>query len=175
MSSFSLYHWLIFLAIVYLIFRPLTSLFRPLTSLFRTSVPDQHKPPKKKNIPTAEFEWPYSGNFDFEIVGESYYQAALKNLVGDPDKHGTTGELTAHLIPEDQNPHDDKAVRVDINGYTVGYMSRDDARSFRRRLTNKKLTSKVTSCKAVILGGGIHTQTKQNLSYGVWLDLKPFE
>jgi hypothetical protein len=118
----------------------------------------------------AFFHWPSEGNFDFEIVGESNYQPAIAALV-----EGTTpGEtFTALLIPENENPYDKLAVRVEIDGRTVGYLSREDARSFRRRLSAKKLSGKATQCMASLIGG----QTRlsgETLSYGVTLDIKPF-
>ena len=72
------------------------------------------------------------------------------------------------------NEHDPKAVVVKIAGKTVGYMSRDDARSFRRRLAQKGLSSRTTTCEALIVGGWASRNSDQ-IYYGVKLDLKPFE
>ncbi len=82
---------------------------------------------------------------------------------------GVCGEL----IPEDNNPHDPKAVAVRIDGGTVGYMSRDIARSFRRRLGQKGLNSQVTKCRAIVLGGGSNHRGEPRM-YGVKLDIKDF-
>lgn len=95
--------------------------------------------------------------FDVEVVGESHYQRALRQIAG-------AGEVrrycAAELVPEDENPHDDKAVAVFIGGEQVGYLSRSDARAFRRRYRGV-----VGYCEAVIVGGG-----KGKNSLGVWLD-----
>ena len=118
----------------------------------------------------SEFVWPGPGDFDVEVVGESNYQAAIGVAAGvesgDP--------LLADLVPEDGNPHDSRAVRVDLLGRTVGYLSRDDARAFRRRLSSRKLTGKVTRCAAEITGGG-QTRDGRKLYFGVRLDMRPFD
>lgn len=124
--------------------------------------------------PTASFAWPELGEFDFEVVGESFCQAPLKVLAGEHGSNSAQVITNAYLVPDDQNRHDNKAVRVDIGGNTVGHLSRDDARSFRRRLSSKKMTGATTSCKALIMGG--HTnRTGEKMFYGVRLDIKPFE
>lgn len=109
-------------------------------------------------------------SFDFPIVGESHYQEALARLVSE----GEHRFFTAALIPETDNPYDRSAVRVDINGMTVGHLSAENARSFRRRLASKKLGGQTTTCGAKIYGGG-SSDTGKEKSFGVWLDLKPFE
>ena len=111
---------------------------------------------------------------EFEVVGESNYQVALEKLVGDHGPQAPDLKTIANLIPENDNPHDSSAVRVEIEGHTVGYLSRDDARGFRRRLGSKKLSGQVTSCDAMIMGGFIGSNGKR-ASYGVVLDMKPFE
>lgn len=120
--------------------------------------------------PADAFVWPALECFDFPIAGESNYQDVLAHLVSE----GEHRFFTAALIPETDNPYDRSAVRVDINGLTVGHLSADSARSFRRRLGNKKLTGQTTTCGAKIYGGGT-SNTGEAKSFGVWLDLKPFE
>ena len=41
------------------------------------------------------------------------------------------------LVHEDENPHDDQAVRVDVNGQTVAYLTRASARIYRRWLAGQ--------------------------------------
>lgn len=118
------------------------------------------------------FKWPETGVYDFEIVGESYYQTALKKHAGEHGLDGTDKKCVAFLIPDDNNKYDDKAVRIDIGIDTVGHLSRDDARSFRRRLGAKKLTGQITSCSALIKGG--FAKNGAQVGYGIWLDLKEF-
>lgn len=122
----------------------------------------------------SAFRWESEGEFAFEIVGESHYQKALKSLTGDHGDTSPNKKATAVLIPETGNPHDDKAVRVDIQGMTVGYLSREDARSFRRRLGSKKLSGQITLCNAMIVGGFV-MKNGVRASYGAKLDIKPFD
>ena len=102
------------------------------------------------------------------LVGEFYYQSALKRLV---DNHGDRGayfECLATLIPENTNTFDSQAVRIDIKGMTVGYFNRNDARKFRIRLNTKKLTGQITTCNAVIEGGQLLNDGNRS-SYSVSL------
>jgi hypothetical protein len=73
--------------------------------------------------------------FALPIVGESHYQDALEQICGPRTDEGEDRRVEAQLVLEDQNPHDSMAVRVDINGITVGYLSRDHARTYRRGLS----------------------------------------
>ncbi len=139
---------------------------------------EQQRPSGKRATSTTEIDavhaWPEPKNGDeCDVVGEANYQTALRALAGDHGNHESMQQFTAHLIPEDDNPYDDKAVRVDIAGKTVGYFSRDDARSFRRRLGAKKLTGQTTTCGARITGGWL-TKSGDRVSYGVRLLIKPF-
>ncbi len=131
---------------------------------------------KQKRIQSDHiFKWPSAGNYDFEIVGESHYQNTIKKIAGDHDlKYGASTECTALLVPEDDNTYDNKAICVEIGSETVGYMSRDDARSFRRRLGQKKLTGQITECKAKIFGGKLGDDGRKH-HYGIWLDIKEFD
>jgi len=126
------------------------------------------------NKTSSGFHWPALGYFEFDVVGESHYQTALKNLAGTHGEKSPDKECQAVLIPEDNNQHDDKAIRVDIDRMTIGYLSRDDARSFRRRLGAKKLGGQTTSCDAMIVGGFV-MKNGERASYGVKLDIKPFD
>lgn len=120
------------------------------------------------------YHWPSMKSFNFPVVGESYYQAALTDLAGDHGRGGAVVDCVAELIPENDNRHDEKAVSVFIKGNLVGYMSSDDARSFRRRLTSKRMKDCVTTCDARIVGGGRKKDGARH-PYGVFLDIKTFD
>jgi len=128
--------------------------------------------PKKFIDTSTLFKWPSNGNFDFEVVGESFYQPAIKSIASTQKDREQT-EFNAVLTLDDYNKYDNKAVKVEINGLQVGHLSKADARSFRRRLATKKLTNQTTTAKAIIIGG--HEDKKGNkMHYGVMLDMKPF-
>jgi len=123
----------------------------------------------------GEFHWPGKNDYEVEVVGESFYQANLNAIIGEYDSHNSIRrECIACIIPEDDNPYDDYAVRIEIDGLQVGHLSRDDARSFRRRLKRKQWTDEETTCNAIIQGGYTKRKTGEKVGYNVWLDIKPF-
>ena len=78
--------------------------------------------------------------------------------------------MKARLHYENTNPHDKKAIRVVIDGGTVGYLSREDARLFRKKIEKVRPEGLIISCDAEILGGkrvGFFRKT----DFSVWLDL----
>ena len=123
---------------------------------------------------TATHHWPALGNFEFEVVGESNYQKAIAAAAGSHGTQSADVQCLATLEPEDDNPYDPKAVAIRIQGTLVGYLSREDARSFRRRLGQKRISGQVTTCDALIVGGGTR-KNGEKLHYGVKLDIKPFD
>jgi hypothetical protein len=128
---------------------------------------------RKTVVPASIYEWPDTGNFDCDIVGESFYQPSIKQLTGHDNEYVENKEYTAFLIPDSNNPYDNKAIRIEINGMIVGHLSRENARRFRRRLGAKRLTEQVTSCKAVVTGGKPwHGNTS---CYGICLSIKGFD
>jgi len=74
------------------------------------------------------------------------------------------------LILEDDNPHDDKAVRVEIEGHAVGYLSRERAREYRKGLAGAGQPQTAGFCGAVIRGGWDRGGGDRG-NYGVWLDI----
>lgn len=120
----------------------------------------------------AAATWPHIGDYRVEVVGESMYQQPLVTVArGKP-----TGPLglpcEARLVPEPKNPADANAVAVFINRQKVGYLSRPNARAFRRRLAETGDPLRFTTCAAIIRGGGFRDDGEQ-MFYGVWLDLEP--
>lgn len=61
------------------------------------------------------------------VVGESNYQPAIREACGWKPGTDTHFECFAELVPEPTNRYDPNAVRVDIDGACVGYLSREDA------------------------------------------------
>jgi hypothetical protein len=162
----SLFHWLIVGTVVYIIYLVAAPSKKPIK---HKSVQHPSSPPQQGSGYKDTFAWPDIGNYDFEIVGENNYQANIDAIL----KNTKADFYTAELVPEPNNQYDPKAVRVDINGLVVGYLSRDDARSFNRRLGNKKISGMTTICKADFTGGHM-LKSGETASYGVLLDIKPF-
>lgn len=146
----------------------------PVSGSSAKSLPTTQNPRKTSSsqMPPEPAAWPThhwkASHFDFEIVGESHYQAQISSIVKRGDSH-----LTASLVLDPSNPYDNLAVRVDIGGQTVGHLSREDARSFRRRLGAMRLTGQITTCDAEIRGGDT-ARDGRVLMYGVFLAMKEF-
>jgi hypothetical protein len=113
-----------------------------------------------------------SGQDDLEVVGELAYQDALWRLCG-----GTTGDrircdIVAVLVPEPANPYDANAIAVQIDGQTVGYLSRATAQEYLSGL--KRVMSGrggYVALRGVIVGGGYYDDGPGRL--GVWLEHDP--
>jgi len=107
------------------------------------------------------------GRFDVIVVGVSFYQAVLENICGNRCEIGHDVFTEAEIIPYDDNPHDKNAVRVDINGETVGHLSRKNAILWRSKMISDKHSGAV-KCPAKISWDQNFTEGG---SYGVWLNL----
>lgn len=87
-------------------------------------------------------------SFPLGAVGESFCQSALESICGPrvPDGHHVPAAAT--LLCENDNRYDSKAVRVEIRGQRVGYLSREHARLYRR-----KYGRRTVHCAGLIVGG----------------------
>lgn len=106
--------------------------------------------------------------YDQEVAGESNYHAALLSVVGSYSRDGHRHECVATLIAEPENPYDTNAVRVTIEGETVGYLP-------------KKLTTRIASGSVNIgplpkvvkagISGGTRTNQHDASDFSVRLNL----
>lgn len=101
-----------------------------------------------------------------DVVGESNYQEAISAVVGGREVYADdpTSMCTTVLIPEPNNPHDGNAVRVAVNGRTVGYLARENAAKYQPLLLKMQEDGNLGWCPARIAGGG-------DRYYGVFLRL----
>lgn len=127
------------------------------------------------SLSTAEgnYAWPERGQFAVTVKGE-LYQEAIRQLIQEnavnADSDPNAQIFQAHLMPDNDNSCDSGAVRVDINSRTVGYLSREDARNFHRRLDEKQLSNRITICNAIITGG--NEVDGKTFNYDVKLDIE---
>ena len=116
-------------------------------------------PSRNESETATEPDW--SGHGYLGSAGESQYQAALAQVARGGRFHSAT------LVPEPENPFDRNAVCVQIDGMTVGYLSRPDARRYQKRLL--AMTEPI-QIPAKLLGG-----TDDKPFFGVLLDCRAVE
>ena len=109
---------------------------------------------------------PLIGNREYatHVVGESFYEENLHALCGPATDHMRQFGKTAVLTVEGNNPFDRNAVRVDVDGLTVGHLSRMDAVRFRSRAG--AVDGARFACEAVLISLCGNAAT----DYGVRLD-----
>jgi len=110
------------------------------------------------------------GAFGLALVGESHYQANLAHAAGGRRPQGVDGVTAATLVLEDANRADRNAVRVDILGRPVGYLTRDKAKKYRRLLADLGHAGAQCTCQARIVCGPDRGDGVTR-SFGVWLDV----
>jgi len=134
------------------------------TNLFSLNV--QAAPSSKKNIVVLLG----AAQFEHEVrVGEEH-QAALEAICGKRVSRGVKRFETARLFVEDKNRNDINAVRVEIKGKPVGYLTPVDAVAFREHVAGKGLPKAIGECQAVIHGGWVSSDGRKG-DYEVSLDL----
>jgi hypothetical protein len=114
------------------------------------------------------------GQFAVDVVGVSRRQDVLAAVVERHGRSGRTVTVDASLVLEDSNSHDANAVRVEIDGALIGYLSRDNARRYRADLAAAGQPQATVRCKARIVGG-FETSDGERAHFGVRLDLPPME
>lgn len=110
------------------------------------------------------------GQFRCEVAGESKYQRTLERLAGGRDDESAWVTCTANLVLEPTNPYDGNAVRVDVDGRTVGYLPRGTAVRYHEYLAAAGLGKPTLSVAAVIVGGWDRDDGDRG-SFGIKLDL----
>ena len=156
-------------------FRLMLGIIRLFTKRSFSQTTLRKKRPRGELRGAPSIHWPPKGQFDFEVVGESFYQEAIqRQFVVQNELVKGGGTLVAELIPEDDNPYDGNAIAVFINDDLVGYMSRNDAKSFRIRLSKHGISKKISTCNAVIQEHERSSINDGGCMYSVWLDLQLF-
>jgi len=110
---------------------------------------EQVKKAKRGELKLEAFElWNGSGG-SVEVVGEAYHRRALAALYKPRGRRsGEEFWTSAVLVAEVDNAHDPNAVRVDIEGHTVGHLAREDAMRYRPYLVRLVLEGQASVVKA---------------------------
>jgi len=108
--------------------------------------------------------------FRLDIVGESFKVSNIRKIL----KNHPDNQAIATLKWDILNEHDKKAIQIIIDGYEVGYLSRENAKLYHSMLKKIGL-SEYTS---FVVAANLITK-EYNLNTGIWLDfgilLKPRE
>lgn len=105
-----------------------------------------------------------TGGYNREVVGESRYQGALERAARTTERFRDMPKISVSLVPETSNPHDPNAVQVMHEGRTIGYLSREDAAEYRRKIGDSQ-----TACEAILRGGYVG-ESGVKLMFGAWLN-----
>ena len=137
---------------------------------------EKHRKGTTNKLPPGYDSVTIKGNekYQLEVVGESFYQDALEEICGPRTDEGVENNATATLIFEDDNPKDNLAVRIDIEGKTVGYLSRPFARLIRQTLAEAGYAGVTVHCNAIIRGGWDRGNRGKG-QYGVRLDVPQYD
>lgn len=103
---------------------------------------------------------PNNISYTYDIVGEQAYQNNLKKIAGPKEEESKFFECYAKVLSDPFNQYDKNAIKVEINGLTVGYISKVEAAKLAGRVINKTVP-------AVIDGGWLDDDGEG--SYGVKL------
>ncbi|MCA9831758.1 MAG: HIRAN domain-containing protein [Dehalococcoidia bacterium] len=111
----------------------------------------------------------YEGNTTLEVVGESRYQDDIWRIVGGRRSGGVRHPVLAVLRPEPNNKFDPNAIAVQVEGRTIGYLSRDVAARYRPGLIKlmQRSTNGLVVLRGTIVGGS------SGPSLGVFLEHNP--
>ena len=110
-------------------------------------------------------------SYGMEITREGDYQAALEDLCGSRLPQGVSHFETAWLVVNDNRTgSNNNAVRVEIRGRQVGYLSLEDTIQYRRYLSTKGMPKAHGQCRAVIKGGWVNSDGGKG-PYYVALDI----
>lgn len=130
----------------------------------------QHTPSK---IVDSKFFFVWGRSYDFEVVGESNYQDSLGKIAGKKEDTSKFVEECACLKREPNNRFDPNAVTVKIQGLTVAYLSKSEAKTFSRSLKNIGIDEYSSIyVRAVIVGGWNKGSSVGN--FGVKLDMPDY-
>lgn len=76
------------------------------------------------------YQYTGRGRYDLHVVGESFYSKQIKKVLSTHQDRQAMAVVQKDLL----NEHDEKAVRILIDGNHVGFLSREDARQFHKFL-----------------------------------------
>lgn len=122
----------------------------------------RHSLPNKVITSTNTTTMRSATTYNFNIVGEGSYQSNLKKIAGPKEEQSKFHQCSAKVTSEPTNKFDKNAIKVEINGMLVGYLSRGDAQKLVGRRVNKVVNA--------VIDGGWDDNDGEG-SYGVKLGI----
>ncbi len=111
-----------------------------------------------------------NNQYNFRIIGEAAFQENLLRIAGHKQEKAKCVKLNAVIQAEPTNQFDAQAVRVQINGCTVGYFDRQSAMDFKTTLAARQIApTTVFKANASIVGGW--KDHKSEGDFSVYLDI----
>lgn len=112
--------------------------------------------------------------FAMDITGEEDFQVTLESLGGPRLPEGVQQVETARLVVTNNGTGSNRnAVRVEIRGQLVGYLSVQDTIQYRHYLRARGKSNVYGQCRALIKGGWVTPDGTQG-PYYVALDIPAF-
>ena len=110
------------------------------------------------------------GNFDYEVVGESFYQDRLRQISAGRRERGEQHVTFPCHLRFEINAHTHlPAICVDASGgRTVGHFAAEQAEVYAPIIREIEQSGRRAECVAELFGGYANRPT-----FGVWLDFKP--
>lgn len=130
---------------------------------------DAYSEPDRFRRAFGQVTMPIDGLRVWEVAGEGHRQETLGLVAGPKCADGAWCERVAELRPEPDNPYDNNAVAVFIDGHHVGYLPRREATTHRRLIDRTIAVDGKATCAAVVNGGWLRAEEGSEGSYGVRL------
>lgn len=93
-------------------------------------------PPERVEIPALTGLIKGTTGFNFNVVGESHFQAGLRQIRNSTCL-AVENEFDAFIVTEPGNPHDRNACAVYIDGFKVGYLPREAAAEYVSQMSGR--------------------------------------
>ena len=122
---------------------------------------------RRGDVPPEALKLMASGG-SLGVAGESHYRDAIEGVTGGPKVEGVRATMWATLVAEHDNPYDNHAVGVFIDGRKVGHLAREDAGAFWLIVERIQVTGRVAYCRADVYGGWNRSPSDRG-DYGVTL------
>lgn len=111
--------------------------------------------------------------YEFDIVGESFYQGALLDIVGSKSEDSVEILKPAVVMRDLSNTYDANAVAVYIDESKVGYIAKDEAKEFCDAIKRSGFDSNSAFDVQAMIVGGWKRGNGDEGKFGVRLNVDP--